>query len=128
MTTTQLSPKQKRAIAALIETGDTSKAADEASVSRQSIYNWLKEPAFVEALRTAEAESIRSISRRLVAVGDKAVSVIAEMMNDPKASASVRLRAADSILARLLQLREQAEIETRLQEIEARMEAINDVH
>lgn len=123
MSATELTPKQRRAVAALVEHGEILAAADAADVSRSTLYQWLKTPAFMAALRDAEADALRSLTRSLVSLGKRATGVIAETMDDPKANASTRLRAADVVLTRLLQLRELVDLEERVAALEASVAA-----
>lgn len=115
----QLSARQRAAIEALLTHGEVTAAATACGVSRQTIHSWMREPAFQAALTTAEAEVLRGVTRRLVALGDAAVSTIADVMADPDTSPSVRLKAADSALSHLLRLREMIDIETRVAALEA---------
>lgn len=117
--TAQLKPKQQKALDALIESGSVQEAADAAGVSRRTVTTWIREPGFLDALRAAEDGSVKAMARRLLAVSDQAITVVVELMGDPKASAAVRLRAADTVLERLLQLRELEITEDRLAAIEA---------
>ncbi len=123
MSQTELSPKQRRAIAALIETGEVLAAADAADVSRTTLYQWLKNPAFTAALRDAEADALRSLTRQLVSLGKRATATIADAMTDPSVNASTRVRAADVVLGRLLQLRELVDLEERVASLEASVAA-----
>ena len=92
-------------------------AAKAASVSRQTLYRWLAEPA-ASALREAEALALDGLSRTLVRLGDKAASALEAAFDDAAAPHSVKIRAADVVTGRLLQLRELATIEHRLEVIE----------
>jgi hypothetical protein len=118
-TSERLSPKQRRAVCALLATGDVTAAAKEASVNRATLYRWLKEPAFLAAVREAEADALDELSRLLVRLGRTAVATIAKAMSDPITPAATRVRAADVALSRLLQLRELAQLEARVQALEA---------
>jgi phage terminase small subunit len=113
-----LSPKQRRAVEALLTTGDVTAAALEAKVGKSSLYRWLREPVFLAAVREAEAAAIDELSRMLVRLGRTAVGTLAKAMTDPKAPWPTRVRAADASLARLLQLRELATLEARVTELE----------
>jgi hypothetical protein len=66
VTDPQLTPKQRKAVEALLITGDVSAAAKETGVSRESLYRWLKQPVFLQAVREAEAQAIDELSRLLV--------------------------------------------------------------
>jgi transposase-like protein len=114
-----LSPKQRKAVEALLTTGEVSAAAKEAGVSKDSLYRWMKQPAFLDAVREAESRALDDLSRLLVRLGRTAVATLAKAMNDPAAPYATRVRAADASLSRLLQLRELATLEARVRALEA---------
>jgi phage terminase small subunit len=113
-----LTPKQRRAIEALLTTGDVTQAAQEARVSRETIYQWMKRPVFRTALRDGTQQALESLSRSLVGLGDKAVKTLADALEDSAAGPSVRVRAADLVLGRLLQIRELVDLEERVCRLE----------
>jgi hypothetical protein len=114
-----LSLRQRKAVAALLSTGEVKAAAAEAGISRDTLHRWLKDPVFLAAVRQAEAEALDELSRLLVRLGRTAVATIAKAMSDPVTPAATRVRAADVALSRLLQLRELAQLEARVQALEA---------
>jgi len=118
-----LSAKQRRAVAALLTEPDTTAAAKAAGVSRDTLYRWLAEPAFQAALRDAEAGAIAAVSRALVRLAERAAATLDGAMTDPAAASSTKVRAADIVLARLLQVRELVALESRVAELEARYAA-----
>ena len=118
-TRSELSPKQRKAVAALLSTGEVKAAAAEAGIHRDTLHRWLKEPQFLAAVREAEADALDELSRLLVRLGRTAVATIAKAMSDPVTPAATRVRAADVALNRLLQLRELAQLEARVQALEA---------
>ncbi len=113
-----LSPKQRRAVEALLATGEAAAAAREAGVARDTLYRWLKQPAFLAEVRKAEAAALDELSRLLVRLGRTAAATLAKAMSDPAAPYPTRVRAADAALSRLLQLRELAQLEARVQALE----------
>ena len=113
-----LTSKQRRAVGALLTTGEVVDAAQAAGVSRDTLYRWLKTPAFQLAVRQAEAQALDDLSRLLVRLGRTAVATLAKVMNDPTVPPASRVRAADAALSRLLQLRELATLEARLTALE----------
>lgn len=115
-----LTPKQRKAVEALLLTGDVSAAATHASVSRETLYRWLKQPHVLEAVREAEAQALEELSRQLVRLGRSATQALAQAMADPETPTATRVRAADVVLARLLQLRELATLEARVADLERR--------
>lgn len=117
-TLSALSPKQRRAVEALLTTGDASAAAQQAGVARDTLYRWMREPRFLEAVRYAEARAVDDLSRMLVRLGRTAVGTLAKAMGDAATPMATRVRAADATLGRLLQLRELATLEARVAELE----------
>ncbi len=113
-----LTSKQRRAIEALLSTGEVTAAAQAAGVSRETLHRWLKQPLFVQAVRDAEARALDDLSRLLVGLGRTATTTLAKAMSDPATPWATRVRAADASLGRLLQLRELATLEARVVELE----------
>lgn len=114
-----LSPKQHKALEALLATGEVTAAAREAKINRVTLYRWLKDPTFLAAVREAEAAALDELSRLLVRLGRTAVATVAKAMSDPTTPPATKVRAADVALNRLLQLRELAQLEARVQALEA---------
>jgi transposase-like protein len=118
-TASTLTSRQRQAIEAILATGDVSIAAQSVGVNRATLYRWMKQPAFVQAVHSAEADAVEDLSRMLVRLGRTAVATLAKAMNDPATPASTKVRAADATLSRLLQLRELATLEQRVAALEA---------
>lgn len=114
----ELTGKQKRAVEALLATGEVAAAAKDAGVHRDTLHRWLKQPLFVQAVRETEARALDDLSRLLVRLSRTAAATLAKAMNDPAVPAATRVRSADIVLGRLLQLRELATLETRVMELE----------
>ena len=113
-----LSTRQRRAVEALLATGEVTSAAQTAGVSRATLHRWLTEPTFVAAVRAAEAQALDDLSRMLVRLGRTAAGTLARAMTDPATPAATRVRSADAVLGRLLQLRELATLEARVNDLE----------
>ncbi|MCD6552444.1 MAG: helix-turn-helix domain-containing protein [Anaerolineae bacterium] len=105
-----VTPKQRKAIEALLTTGSVAAAAKAAGVSRQTLYRWRKDTDFQDALRDAEREALQALSRSLVRLAEKATRTLEEMMESAERD-SVKVRAADVVLARLLQVKSAADAE-----------------
>jgi hypothetical protein len=116
---TTLSAKQRKTLEALLQTGEVSTAATVAHVHRDTIYCWMKQPAFASAVREAEAEAIDEVSRVLIRLSRSAVGTLAQAMAERDAPIGPRIRAADITLSRLLQVRELAVLEDRLTVLES---------
>jgi hypothetical protein len=119
LTPGKLTGRQQKAVAALLTTGEVSAAAREVGISRETLHRWLRDPVFLAAVRVAEAEALDELSRLLVRLGRTAVATIAKVMSDAGTAPATRVRAADVALSRLLQLRELAQLEARVQALEA---------
>lgn len=114
----ELSPRQRRAVEALMTTGEVHAASQAVGVSRQTIYRWMGESTFRAAMRASEAQALDDLSRSLVHLGRTAADTLASAMSDPATPPATRVRAADAVLGRLLQLRELATLEARVEELE----------
>jgi hypothetical protein len=115
-----LSAKQRRALDGLLAAGTVAGAAQRAGCSRDSVYRWLRDdPAFVQALRKAEAAATEAVSRRLLRLADTAADTLDEAMTSTASPPAVRVRSASVVLSALLRIRELATLETRLTQLEA---------
>lgn len=118
-TATTLTSRQKLAIEAIVATGDVTIAAQSVGVNRATLYRWMKQPRFVQAVHAAEADAVEDLSRMLVRLGRTAVATLAKAMSDPATPPATKVRAADATLTKLLQLRELATLEQRVATLEA---------
>ena len=115
----ELSSKQRAAIAALIAGCNHQEAAAKAGVHGNRITEWMRDPAFIQGLRDAEALALEAVSRDLLALASKARQAIETVLDDDQAADSLRLRAADITLTKLLAIRELASLEARITALEA---------
>jgi uncharacterized coiled-coil protein SlyX len=113
----KLTPRQRRAIAALISERSTIAAAEVAGIGERTIRRYLADPAFNAALAAAETEIINRAGRQLLAGQERALSELYQVMTTAPRP-SDRLRAAMAWLDYVLQYRNQAATEQRLAEIE----------
>ena len=115
----KVTPRQNKAIEALTQTGQVTQAAEAAGVSRKTVYQWLHQEQFSRALDKATTEALAELSRQLVALGSLAVDTLRGAMSDAEATQSARVRAADILINRLLQLRQLVDLEERVSRLEA---------
>lgn len=113
-----LSAKQKAAIRALLTGASYPEAAQAAKVHENTVGQWMKTPAFTTALHQAEGEAMQAVSRSLVAIADKAAGTLENVLDDDLARDSSKIRAADVVLGRLMQIKELAELEERIRKLE----------
>lgn len=113
-----LSPKQYKAIEALLSSGNVAEAARAAGVARKSLYRWLADPVFAKALREAEQLALEGVARSLLRLGDKATAAIEAALDDASAPHSVKLKAASVIFTHHPQLLESVALADRVAALE----------
>lgn len=95
----QLSPKQREILEALISGSTISEAAAKSGVHRSTVHLWCRQnTVFRAALRDAESQQASIILDGLRERAGKALQTVDEIMADPSAPAAVRLRAATLII------------------------------
>jgi hypothetical protein len=95
-----LAPLQAQVAAALASGATVSAVAAQTDVHRSTIHNWLKEPAFRQAVDQARKDYAESLRAQLAELSGLALDTIRQVLTDPKTPASVRLRAAMAVLER----------------------------
>ncbi len=120
----KLTGRQARAIAALLKEKDVSAAAKAAKVGERTLYRWLTEDAaFQRELQAAEGRAISGAVRRLADLTGTAVETLRGVMLATDAPLSAKVRAADIVLSRLLDLRQMVDFEARLADLEDALKA-----
>ncbi len=114
-----LSPRQRRAIRALLVEKNIKAAAKVAKVGHRTLTRWLTQPDFLLELRQAEAGALDEASRLLVREAGPAVEALATIRDNALNSAASRVSAARAILDNTIRLRELAAVEERLRALEA---------
>ena len=112
--------KQLGAIRALLDpsTPTVELAAKAAGVHTATLYRWMNEARFMEALADAQGSAIDDAVRNLTALSQRAILVLHSTLMDKTATPSVRLRAATAALELLLKLKDSADFEKRLRLLE----------
>jgi len=72
-----LSAKQKHAIPYLVQNPNISEAAEQAGISRATVYEWLKVPAFREELERQRVISYDETLAKFYSLGDMAIKAYA---------------------------------------------------
>lgn len=112
-----LTAKQRRALAALLSEPTVKDAASKAGVSRKTLYRYLSEPAFQDALTGWQHQVLRGTSARLAGLLQKALDVIALDM-EPGVDGGIQLRAAGLVLRHVAGLTEFVGLEERVRVLE----------
>ena len=113
-----ISTKQKAAIRALLTGASYPEAAAAAHVHENTVGQWMKSPEFISALHQAESEAMQIISRSLVSLADRATGTLESVLENSTTRDSSKIRAADVVLGRLLDIRSMAELEERIKKLE----------
>lgn len=87
-------------IEALAAGATVTAAAELASVSRPTVYHWLENAPFAQALAFAKQEHAISLRDRLQSMTEKALDKLEAVLDNPKSSPSVLLRASLAVLNR----------------------------
>lgn len=102
-----LIPSNEAVAAALISCGTVQAAAEQLRISPRTIYDRRRDADFRAAYQDARNELLRAavsaIGRRLL----EAITVTAEIMNDPNVNPATRLQCAQTILTNAGKLTEQ---------------------
>ncbi len=113
-----ISTKQQKAIAALLSERTARDAAKAAGVGERTLYKWLGEPGFRKALRSAEADILDDVTRRLTAGQRLALDTLEKLIQSARHE-STKLTACVSWLNMYLKFRDMKDIEDRLTALEA---------
>ena len=114
MTANDLTRRQLKFVAALMESTTVAEAAHRAGIGEKTAHRYLKEPAVQNAIRAAGREQLESLTRRLRRLGQDAAETLGAAMQVEDASWSPRIKAADSVIGRLLKVSELLDLEERV--------------
>ena len=95
-----LTPVQAQVIAALAQGRTVTAAAQEAGLHRNTIYNWLDDPAFKTVADEAQREYVANLSDGMRDLAALALETLRTLLEDPKTPPAVRLKTALAILQR----------------------------
>lgn len=114
-----LTPRQLKAVSCLLEGATMRETAVCVGVNEKTISRWLCQPEFTRQLKAGETVVLERVSRRLVGLAERAVTVLGELLDNPGvAGAGVRRLTAVNLLELTQAYRELNEFERRLLELE----------
>ena len=93
-----LSPKQERAVLALLQEPTIAKAAKAAEVGERTIHRWLSDSVFGKAYRKARREAFGHAIALTQHYAPLAVNTLATIMADASTPAHARVTAASTLL------------------------------
>ncbi len=113
-----LSAKQERALLALLDCGETKKAAGIAGVAEVTLWRWLQLPGFQARYRAARRQLVETAIAQLQSDCTIAVRVLREVAEDAEAPASSRVAAAKTILDQSVSAIELMDLQERIERLE----------
>lgn len=105
-------------ISALLSCPTIKQASDEVGLSEQAVYSRLRKVDFREKLQSARNDQFQVISSKLEDANFKALNTLVSILDDSEVSAGIKVRASQTLLDLSLRNREQADILTRIQNLE----------
>lgn len=120
--TGELTAKQEKAIAALLERGTVKEAAQAAKVSDVTLWRWLQDETFQRRYRESRAQVVETAISEMQSACSVAVRTLKNVCEDTTAPASARVAAARAILEQSIKGVEQTELIERLKILEAAIE------
>ncbi len=118
-----LTPKQEKAITALLAQPTIEAAAASLGINPATVHRWLGEPAFADAYRSARRAAVGQAVTRLQQVSGGAVAVLVQVMADKRAPASTRVTAAKTVLEFSFRAVELEDLAERIAALEQQMGA-----
>ncbi|MGD0228789.1 MAG: hypothetical protein ABSC19_00335 [Syntrophorhabdales bacterium] len=112
-----LTPRQERAILAVLESRTIEEACRKAGITKSLYYRWLRErPVFAAALKSRQEAVSNEALERLQGSVAAAVDVLVRLLDSDRES--IRRSVANDVISRFLKTRELGELEERLTNLE----------
>ena len=121
-----LTPKQEKAIAALLSEPTLKGAAQQVKVSEITIIRWLREDAFRDAYQEARREATKQAIARLQQASSEAVDTLRDVMNTKYLQAGARVSAAKTVLELSLKAIETEDLQARVEQLELLLKVQNE--
>ena len=118
-----LTPKQEKAISALLSQPTIEAAAASLRINPATVHRWLQEPAFADAYRSARRDAVGQAVTRLQQVSGGAVAVLVQVMADKSTPAGTRVNAAKTVLEFSFRAVELEDLAERIAALEQQMGA-----
>lgn len=113
-----MTPRQQKALAALLSTSSKAAAARAAGISDRTLRDYLADPTFQAAYKKAFGDMVEDATRQAQQAIAPALSTLRDVVEDSSEGAQFRISAARSILEYSLKLTEQNDILSQLQGLE----------
>lgn len=125
--TTNRARMYDRGVIALMSCSTVEEAAAQCSVTRSTMFNWLRDPEFLEKLDEARRMALGQAMIVLSAAAGTAVQTLASIANDEKQPGSTRVSAATTLLNVINnQVRDERKIREQNERIESLRRALDE--
>jgi uncharacterized protein YggE len=114
----KIARKQEDAIGALLTQPTLAAAAGVVGIGEKTLRRWLQDPGFQAAYQQARREAFGRAMGRAQQAAARAISVLIETMEDPKAPPSIRVRAAEDVWKIAHETFRTEDLESRLSRLE----------
>ena len=122
----KLSPKQLKAMNALLQGQNYTTAAIAAGVTDRTLARWRHEDEnFAAILQENKVAYVDHATVRLIGSADLAIDTLREFLQSDDASDNTRLKAANSLLGYAIKIVEVRELQERLEVLEDRLKMIS---
>ncbi len=115
-----ITPKQEKAIAALVSTSTIKDAAESAGVTTVTLWRWLQLPEFAAAWRAARRQVVENAITQLQTAATQAVETLKRNLHC--GNEAVEVRAASIILEQAVKGVELVDLQERVERLESLLE------
>lgn len=122
----EMTTQEREFLQALLSSKSVNQARKKVGFSTLKAYNLWNDKEFRAEFNKANDEIIMLMVTQLSTLSMNALEVLAEVMNNPSEKGAVKVQASKTILDTLLKLRDQQSLSNRMDEIEERLEQLNE--
>ena len=115
-----LPQKQTQAIVSLLNCRTVSEAATQSGVNESTIWRWMRDQAFSEALQEAKHRTVAQAIIQLQQATGEAVETLRAIITDKEAPSSSRVSASKTVLDFAVKALKMEDIEARIKILEDR--------
>ncbi len=116
---TELTPRQRRVIEALLEGKTPKEAAETVGISRKTLYVWLGKEAVREELNRQGGIILEEVINRMVGLASEAVETMSKILKAKDVPIGNQIQAANVILKRTTEAWELYSLNKRVEALEA---------
>lgn len=123
---TDLTPRQRRVIEALLEGKTPKDAAETVGISRKTLYVWLGKEAVRDELNRLGGIVLEQVTSRMVGLASEAVEALSKVLKAKDIPIGSQIQAANVILKRTTEAWELYSLNKRVEVLETLLEASNE--